>query len=82
MLLACSSQGAADHTKRLARRCPGCESHISILSCVAIMVPSLDLIGIGRPIPGLKTRLLHHQMADRVQVTMTTGHVVTVILIA
>ena len=82
MLLACSSQGAADHTERLARRCPSCESHISILSCVTIVVPRLDLIGIRRPIPGLKTGLLHHEMADRVQVAMTAGHVMTIVLIA
>ena len=77
MLLACSGQGSADHTERLACRCPGCESHIGILS-VTIMVPRLDLIGIGRPIPGLETLLFHHEMTHSVQVAMTAGHVVTV----
>ena len=72
-------QCATHESKRLTGRCRARrESHIGILSLVATAVLRIVMVQVLGHVACLEARLLHHQVAHRVQVAMTAGQVTVV----
>ena len=80
LLLTCRGQRATNHPKRLARRRTRGESYISILSLMGTVtvLTRFNLIRFRCPISGLKTGLLHHKVANCMQVTMAVRKMNTI----